>query len=88
MAAALKDVLAGGAPMHPRVAKMVLETFAKQNVKSQIPQEDYGLSTREKEILEWMVKGLIKKTLRISILTALFGYFVRQPNRKITFGEV
>lgn len=61
IAGALREVLAGGAPMSPRVARMVLDMFSRQNVMPQ--RADYGLSAREKEILEWMVKGLIKKEI-------------------------
>ncbi len=60
IAAAIHDVLNGGAPMNPRVARLVLERFAHQNAA---PKDDYGLSTRECEILELMVKGLIKKEI-------------------------
>lgn len=58
--AAIHEVLHGGAPMNPRVARLVLEKFAHQNV---MPPDDYGLSGREKEILELMVQGMIKKEI-------------------------
>ena len=57
---AIHEVLNGGAPMNPRVARLVLEMFARQNAPR---QDNYGLSGREKEILELMVKGLIKKEI-------------------------
>ena len=57
---ALHEVLKGGAPMSPRVARLVLQAFARQNAA---PQNSYGLSAREKEVLEWMTKGLIKKEI-------------------------
>lgn len=58
--AAIKNVIVGGAPMNPRVAKLVLGMFAKLAA----PQRaEYGLSEREREILELMVKGLIKKEI-------------------------
>jgi DNA-binding NarL/FixJ family response regulator len=60
LSAAIHEVLQGGAPMNPRVARLVLERFARQNAA---PRETYGLSGREKEILELMVKGLIKKEI-------------------------
>lgn len=57
---AIKNVIEGGAPMNPRVAKLVLNMFAKMAA----PQKtEYGLSEREREILELMVKGLIKKEI-------------------------
>jgi DNA-binding NarL/FixJ family response regulator len=60
LTAAIHDVLQGGAPMTPRVARLVLEKFAHQNAA---PRETYGLSGREREILDLMVKGLIKKEI-------------------------
>jgi DNA-binding NarL/FixJ family response regulator len=60
IANAIQEVLRGGAPMNPRVARLVLDMFARQNPA---PRRDYGLSDREKEILELMVKGLIKKEI-------------------------
>lgn len=61
LAASIKEVLHGGAPMNPRVAKLVLEMFARQNIPPR--PNDYGLTPREKEILELMVNGLIKKEI-------------------------
>lgn len=57
---AIKEVLGGGAPMNPRVAKKVLEMFAKI---APPPKKDYGLSDREKEILTLMSTGLMKKEI-------------------------
>ncbi len=58
--AAIRDVIQGGAPMNPRVARMVLNMFTKMAA----PQKaEYGLSERETEILELMVRGLIKKEI-------------------------
>ncbi|HZM01850.1 MAG TPA: response regulator transcription factor [Candidatus Saccharimonadales bacterium] len=61
IASAVKEVLNGGAPVNPRVARLVLEAFARQQPASS--GNDYGLSAREKDILELMVKGLIKKEI-------------------------
>lgn len=57
---AIQDVLGGGAPINPRIAKRVLELFA-----SMAPPEakDYGLTPRERQILERMVEGRIKKEI-------------------------
>jgi DNA-binding NarL/FixJ family response regulator len=62
--AGIQEVLGGGAAMNPRVAKLVLDQFARLNP---LPAKDYGLSDREKEILELMVKGLIKKEIADSL---------------------
>lgn len=56
---AVHDALAGGSPMNPRIARRVLEMFSRLAPK----QGDYGLSEREKEILQLMVSGLIKKEI-------------------------
>jgi DNA-binding NarL/FixJ family response regulator len=56
---AVHEALQGGAPMTPHVAKMVLDKFAKLSK----PSIDYGLTAREKMVLELMVKGLFKKEI-------------------------
>lgn len=55
----IREVLAGGAPMNARIARSVLEMFAKLAA----PKGDYGLTARENEVLELMVRGLIKKEI-------------------------
>lgn len=56
---AVRDALAGGSPMTPRIARRVLDMFSKFAPR----QSDYGLSDREKEILLLMTTGLIKKEI-------------------------
>ena len=56
---AVRDALAGGSPMTPRIARRVLDMFSKFAPK----QSDDGLSDREKEILLLMTTGLIKKEI-------------------------
>ena len=56
---ALREVRRGGSPMNGRIAKMVLQAFPKTNV----PQPDYSLTPREREILEALVRGLTKKEI-------------------------
>jgi len=56
---AIREVLDGGAPMNAQVARMVLEKFATLAG----PGGDYGLTDREREVLELMVNGLIKKEI-------------------------
>jgi DNA-binding NarL/FixJ family response regulator len=63
VAAAIDDVLAGGSPMNSRIARRVLEIFSRL-----VPQQkDYGLTAREKEILQHMVEGHIKKEIAARI---------------------
>jgi DNA-binding NarL/FixJ family response regulator len=57
---AIKEVLGGGAPMSSRVARLVLDKFAQH---SSHPTHNYGLSARERETLELMTQGLIKKEI-------------------------
>jgi DNA-binding NarL/FixJ family response regulator len=61
IASAVLEVLNGGAPVNPRVARLVLQAFARMQPASS--GNDYNLSAREKDILELMVKGLIKKEI-------------------------
>jgi DNA-binding NarL/FixJ family response regulator len=56
---AVHEALRGGAPMTPHVAKLVLDKFAKLSK----PKIDYGLTMREKKVLELMVEGLISKEI-------------------------
>jgi DNA-binding NarL/FixJ family response regulator len=56
---AVRDALAGGSPMTSRIARRVLDMFTKFAPK----HSDYGLSEREKEILQLMTNGLIKKEI-------------------------
>lgn len=56
---AIREVVAGGSPMNARIARRVLEMFAKL---APVPA-DYGLTNREREVLEQMVKGFIKKEI-------------------------
>ena len=63
IADAIRQVMEGGAPMTPKVAKMVIELFGKMGKHRSNPTDDYDLTPREKDILELMVAGLIKKEI-------------------------
>jgi DNA-binding NarL/FixJ family response regulator len=54
-----RDALEGGAPMSPRIARRVLGMFAKLAPR----RSDYGLSERERAVLELLVEGLLKKEI-------------------------
>lgn len=56
---AIKDAHSGGAPMTPSIAKRVLEMFSRMAPA----KTDYGLTDREKLVLEKMVGGLTKKEI-------------------------
>ncbi len=53
------QVMAGGSPMTPRVATSVLEMFTRMAG----PKTDFGLTEREREVLELMKEGLTKKEI-------------------------
>lgn len=56
---AIHEVLAGGAPMNGRIARRVLEMFSRLAP----PQRDYGLTERERGVLQLIAEGLIKKEI-------------------------
>ncbi|MBJ07293.1 MAG: LuxR family transcriptional regulator [Verrucomicrobiaceae bacterium] len=59
---AIRQVMGGGAPMTPQVAKKVLDAFANSEL---MPggKGDYGLTAREQEILRLLAEGLLKKEI-------------------------
>ena len=62
----IESVLDGGAAMDAQIARRVLEMFARMST----PRADYGLSEREREILQHLVdgttKGMIAERLGLS----------------------
>jgi DNA-binding NarL/FixJ family response regulator len=78
---AVRDALAGGSPMNPRIARRVLEMFSKFAPK----QNDYGLSEREKEILQLMTTGLIKKEIadRLTLSVHTVDTYLRRIYEKL-----
>lgn len=60
---ALEEVRNGGAPMSPSVARKVLHSFQRPQ-----PRDKYGLSPRELDVMQCLVKGYSYKM----IATALF----------------
>lgn len=78
---AVHEALAGGSPMNPRIARRVLEMFSKFAPK----QGDYGLSDREKEILQLMTTGLIKKEIadRLTLSVHTVDTYLRRIYEKL-----
>jgi DNA-binding NarL/FixJ family response regulator len=58
---AIKEVLAGGAPMSAGIATRVLQTFRKVDK----PTNDYHLTEREKQILELLTRGFSYRMIGI-----------------------
>ncbi len=56
---AIFDAVEGAAPINPQIAKKVLDMFFKVQPQT----NDYGLTSREKEILELQIEGLSKKKI-------------------------
>jgi DNA-binding NarL/FixJ family response regulator len=54
---AISDAYTGGAPMSSRIATKVLEFFRTTPPVTNEEKADYGLSKREMEVLELLVKG-------------------------------
>ena len=65
---AVKEVLGGGAPMNAQIARKVLKMFTDLAA----PKSDYGLTDREKEILNLMTDGLTKKAIAEKLFISSF----------------
>lgn len=60
---AIRQAAGGGAPMDPDVAERVLQLFNQLAQAKPTQPDDYGLSDREKQILEQMAQGLVNKEI-------------------------
>ena len=81
---AISEVMAGGAPMNPEVASIVLNMFAKLGAgRTNTPE--YGLSARERETLEGMVDGLTAKEIaaRMKVSYHTIDTYVRSIYTKL-----
>lgn len=79
---AIIDVLNGGAPMTSSVARKVLSFFPRRKV---LQHEADALTTREQELLQWLVKGysykMIADEMNISIETV--RTYIKKIYRKL-----
>lgn len=62
------DVVGGGAAMSPSIAAKVLAMFSQFST----PKKEYGLTPREKEILQHLVNGMSKKHISSHLHISLF----------------
>jgi DNA-binding NarL/FixJ family response regulator len=62
---AINEVMEGGAPMSPTIAKRVLQSF-----QSKSAAQHYHLSPRETEILHLLIKGYSVKTIAAELTIA------------------
>lgn len=61
---AIRQVIAGGAPMTPEVARKVLDTFSAQHGEGDKQEaNEYDLTSRQRDILRLMADGLVKKEI-------------------------
>jgi DNA-binding NarL/FixJ family response regulator len=84
IAQAIHEVLAGGAPMNGRIARRVLKMFSQLAP----PQRDYGLTERERGVLQLMSEGLIKKEIadRLSLSVHTVDTHLRNIYAKLEVG--
>lgn len=66
----IHEVMNGGAPMSPGIAKRVLEYFNKKNNKEK--EDDFNLSKREIDILSYLVKGFSHKMIAAELFISPF----------------
>lgn len=62
LVAAIKEILAGGAPMSSNIARRVVQTFRKPRPPA-LPAGMAELSARERDVLELLAKGMLQKEI-------------------------
>jgi DNA-binding NarL/FixJ family response regulator len=60
--AAVRDVYAGGAPMTSNIVRKVVQSF-KQPAPAARETENFSLSAREQEVLDFLAKGYLYKEI-------------------------
>jgi len=65
---AIRDVLAGGAPINAHIARRMLEMFNRVAA----PKGEYGLTNREKEVLSLLTEGMTKKQIAEKLFLSYF----------------
>lgn len=73
---AVNEVLRGGAPMNAQIARKVLTMFSKFVV----PEADYGLTNRERDILKLLTEGLTKKQIAERLFLAPYTIHTHSKN--------
>jgi DNA-binding NarL/FixJ family response regulator len=63
---AIRQVMDGGAPMTPEIARKVLDAFASIE-PAHAGTEDYHLTERERDILRLLADGLVKKEIATAL---------------------
>ncbi|MER3524803.1 MAG: DNA-binding response regulator [Ignavibacteria bacterium] len=65
---AIHEVQRGGAPMNAQIARKVLSMFTR----FVLPNADYGLSNRERDILRLLTEGLTKRQIAEKLFLAYY----------------
>ncbi|MCP9751775.1 response regulator transcription factor [Ferruginibacter sp. HRS2-29] len=65
----VKDVINGGSPLTPAIASKILKHFPKNNVSSK--DELLMLTSKEKEVLELLVKGYSYKKIAVELFKSV-----------------
>lgn len=86
--AAIHDVYGGGAPMSSSIARRVVQLFQQNPPTIQKPKpedEEYQLSSREKEVLELLSQGLLYKEIadQLSVEYRTVTTYVERIYRKL-----
>ncbi len=63
---AVRTARTGGAPINPQIASKVLDMFTELAV----PKGDYGLTDREREVLEHLIDGRTKKRIASELVVS------------------
>lgn len=84
LASALRDAYHGGSPMTPSVARKIISTFQKINIKS-FNGKNVELNERENQILTLMAKGKSYKEIADEIFLSIDGvtYHIRNIYEKL-----
>ncbi|MDN3550031.1 response regulator transcription factor [Mucilaginibacter aquaedulcis] len=70
--AGIMEVVGGGAPMTPSIARRVLQHFSTQSIKKNKAQAGYELSKREIDVLSCLVKGSSQKMIAAELFISVF----------------
>ncbi len=78
---ALYELYEGGSPMSASIARKVVNSFQKQSPREEVN----SLSVREKEILDWLAKGLLYKEIadKLSISTGTVRQHIHNIYEKL-----
>lgn len=81
IASAVREVLAGGSPMTPEIARMLVERFSRIPTGS----ATVAISDREQEVLRLLVDGLAKKEIaaRLDLSIHTVDNYVRRLYKKL-----